>query len=67
MVMVLITEPTRFTPVSKTLTDLCITNSTEKVRNSGVVHLKISGYSLVFITRKPVSYTHLTLPTKLEV
>ena len=29
----LITEPTRVTPVSKTLIDLCITNSREKVTN----------------------------------
>ena len=35
----LITEPTRITPVSKTLIDLCITNSPEKVSNSGVIHL----------------------------
>ena len=31
----LITEPTRVTLVSKTLIDLCITNSPEKVSNSG--------------------------------
>jgi len=43
----LITEPTRVTPVSKTLIDLCITNSLEKVTNSGVVHLGISDHSLV--------------------
>ena len=55
--MVLITEPTRFTPVSKTLTDLCITNSPEKVRNSGVVHLTINGYTFVFITRKLIHPT----------
>ena len=55
--MVLITEPTRYTPVLKTLTDLCITNSPEKVRNSGVVHFKISGYSLVFITCKLIHHT----------
>jgi len=35
-----------------TLIDLCITNSLEKVRNSGVVHLGISDHSLVFLTRK---------------
>ena len=48
----LITEPTRVTPVSKTLIDLCITNSPEKVSNSGVIHLGISDHSLVFMTRK---------------
>ena len=45
----LITEPTRVTPVSRTLIDLCITNSPEKVTNSGVIHLGISDHSLVFI------------------
>ena len=48
----LITEPTRVTPVSKTLIDLCITNSPEKVSNSGVIHLGISDHSSVFVTRK---------------
>ena len=48
----LITEPTRVTPTSKTLIDLCITNCPEKVTNSGVIHLGISDHSLVFMTRK---------------
>ena len=48
----LITEPTRVTPVSKTLIDLCITNSPEKVSNSGVIHLGIIDHSLVFMTCK---------------
>ena len=48
----LITEPARVTPTSKTLIDLCITNSPEKVTNSGVIHLGISDHSLVFMTRK---------------
>ena len=48
----LITEPTRVTPDSKTLIDLCITNSPEKVTNSGVIHLGISDHSLVFLSRK---------------
>ena len=48
----LIAEPTRVTPVSKTLIDLCITNSPEKVSNSGVIHLEISDQSLVFMTRQ---------------
>ena len=48
----MVTEPTRITPVSKTLIDLCISNSPEKVTNSGVIHLGISGHSLVFMTRK---------------
>ena len=48
----LITEPTRITQVSKSLIDLCITNSPEKVSNFGVVHVGISDHSLVFMTRK---------------
>ena len=44
----LITEPTPVTPASKT----CITNSPEKVTNSGVIHLGISDHSLVFTTHK---------------
>ena len=52
----LITEPTRVTLVSKTLIDLCITNSQKKVTNSGVIHLGISDHSLVFLTRKAQYY-----------
>ena len=49
----LITEPTRITQVSKSLIDLCITNSPEKVLNFGIVHLGVSyRHSLVFMTRK---------------
>ena len=47
----LITEPTRITQVSKSLINLCITNSPEKVSNFGVVHVGISDHSLVFMTR----------------
>ena len=48
----LITEPTLITQVSKSLIDLCIANSPEKVSNFGVVHLGISDHSPVFMTRK---------------
>ena len=41
----LISEPTRITPTSRTLIDLCITSSPEKISNSGVVHLAISDHS----------------------
>jgi len=43
--------------VSKSLIDLCITNSPEKISNFGVVHLGIIGHSLVFMTRK-ANYDH---------
>ena len=36
----------------KLLVDLCITNSPEKITNSGVIHLGISDHSLVFLSRK---------------
>ena len=49
----LISEPTRITPTSRTLIDLCITSSPEKI-NSGVVHLGISDHSLAFMTLKHV-------------
>ena len=52
----LITEPTRVTLVSKTLIDLCITNSQNKVTNSGVIRLGISDHSLVFLTCKVQCY-----------
>ena len=48
----MISEPTRITSTSRTLIDLCITNSSEKNVNSGVVHLGISDHSLVFVTIK---------------
>ena len=48
----LISEPTRITPTSSTLIDLCITNLPEKISKAGVVHLGISDHSLVFMTLK---------------
>ena len=51
----LISEPTRITPTSSTLIDLCITSSPEKISKAGVVHLGISNHSLVFMTLK-ISY-----------
>ena len=63
----MISEPTRITSTSSTLIDLCITNSPEKVVNSGVVHLGISDHSLVFMTIK-IRYervgTHRTIETR---
>ncbi|RUA05525.1 MAG: hypothetical protein DSY43_04445 [Gammaproteobacteria bacterium] len=48
----LITEPTRITQRSKTLIDLCLTNSPQMVSNSGVIHVGISDHSLIYLTRK---------------
>ena len=53
----LISEPTRTTETSKTLIDLCITNS-KNVVNLGVFHLGISDHSLVYMTRK-VNYARI--------
>ena len=48
----LITEPTRITPVSQTLIDLCITNYPEKISASGVLPLGISDHSLIYMPKK---------------
>ena len=63
----LISEPTRITPISSTLIDLCVTSSPEKISKAGVVHLSISDHSLVFMTLK-ISYertgSHRTIETR---
>ena len=48
----LITEPTRVTQYSRTLIDLCLTNSPDKICNSGVVNNGISDHCVIFLTRK---------------
>ena len=48
----LITEPTRVTQYSRTLIDLCLTNSPDKISNSGVVDIGISDHCAIFLTRK---------------
>lgn len=48
----LITEPTRVTSNSRSLIDLYVTNSSQKIVNSGVLHLGISDHSLIYATRK---------------
>ena len=48
----LITEPTRITLSSRSLIDLCITNTPTKVAKFGVVHLAISDHALIYITYK---------------
>jgi len=63
----LISEPTRITPTSSTLIDLCITNSPVKISKAGVVHLGVSVHSLVFMTLK-ICYertgSHRTIETR---
>ena len=53
----LINEPTRVTPNSSTLIDLCVTNTATKIVNSGVLHLGISDHSLIYMTYK-TKYEH---------
>ena len=46
----LITETTRVTQYSSV--DLCLTNSPDKISNSGVVDIGISDHCAIFLTRK---------------
>lgn len=47
-----LTEPTRVSAKSKTLIDLVITNSKEKLTHTGVYPLSISGHYLIYAIRK---------------
>ena len=47
-----IDDPTRITECTKSLIDVCITSSPEKVISSGVIHLGISDHSLIYAIRK---------------
>ena len=48
----LVIEPTRITLSSRSLTDLCITNTPTKVAKFGVVHFAISYHALIYMTYK---------------
>jgi hypothetical protein len=48
----LIVDPTRTTPYSSTLIDLCFTNAPSKIVNSGIIELSISDHVLVYMTHK---------------
>ena len=48
----IIDDPTRVTKSTKSLLDVCITSSPDKIIQSGVVHLGISDHSLIYATRK---------------
>ena len=48
----LINEPTRITISSRTLIDLCLTNTPTHVVDAGVVSLSISDHSLIYAIRK---------------
>ena len=57
----LITRPTRVTDQSATLIDYILTNSPDKVSQSGVIDLGLSDHDLIYCTRKtslPKSHKH---------
>ena len=59
----LITEPTRVTQYSRTLIDLCLTNSPDKISSSGVANIGNSDHCAIFLTRKTShfrSFVHKT-------
>ena len=58
----LITEPTRITNTTQSLIDLCVTNTHDKIRASGVLSIGISDHSLVYLIRKS-SYDKLIVNT----
>ena len=48
----IINDPTRITESTRSLLDVCITTSPEKIISSGVKHLGISDHSLIYAIRK---------------
>ena len=60
-----ISEPTRITNTSRTLIDLCITNSPDKVKASGVLSIGISDHSPVYLIRK-TSYHKASVDASVE-
>ena len=48
----LIAEPKRTTECTKTLIEHILTNSPEKVIQSGVIEMRLSDYGLIYCTRK---------------
>ena len=48
----IINDPTRITEYTKSLIDVCITSSPEKIISTGVIHLGISDHSLIYAIRK---------------
>ncbi len=61
----IIDDPTRITESTKSLLDVCITSSTEKIISSGVIHQGISDHSLIYAIRKlnyvPKNAEHLNI------
>ena len=53
----LITKPTRITPLSSTLIDVIFTNLLDNTTCSGVSHFGISDHSLIYVYRKISSHS----------
>ena len=47
-----IADPTRITSTTASLLDIIATNTPDKVKESGVIHLGISDHSLVYVSPK---------------
>ena len=63
----LITSPTRVTDNSSSLVDHVLTNSTDRISQSGVVHTGLSDHQLIYCTRKvnrTKSNTHKYIRTR---
>ena len=45
-------QPTRVTQSTKSILDVCITSSPDKIIQSGAIHLGISDHSLIYAPRK---------------
>ena len=63
----LIKEPTRITPLSKTLIDVIFSNDPSRIILTGVAHIGISYHSLVYAVRKiaiPTKNTHKYVTTR---
>ena len=62
----LVTEPTRVTQYSSTLIDLCLTNSPDKISQSGVIDIGIIDHSAIYLKRK-VSHLRSNVHKTVEV
>ena len=53
----LLKQPTRVTPTSESVIDHIVTNQSDKICQSGTIHVGISDHALIFCTRKIVRGT----------
>ena len=52
----IINDPIRITESTRSLLDVCITSSLEKIISSGVIHIGVSDHSLIYATRKSIMF-----------